>query len=236
MKFMRWESGWVSWLGPGYMKPVVLNPPWLLDSPGELLFLNNSPNILKHRWDWEPLCQALKTSQRRQALQRKASRRHYQSLNWRGNGWPQLWVAFVPAPRQWGDHITRPQRSLIPTLRLPNQMRKLPSHCGFVFPHQGPPGFGTILPWVSTLTLSTQGKQILPLDGVFLPLGGTVAGGRGGCQTWVGSVNYLAACSQGFSFLRKFWIQVKNQFVTVILSEPTYVSLCIAGELKQQKF
>ena len=112
MKFMRRESGWVSQLGPGYMKPVLLNPPWLLDSPGELLFLNNYPNIPQHRWDWEPRVRLLKTSERSKALQRKASRKHHQSLHCRGKGWLQHCVAFIPRLRRW-KKVTCPQCSLL---------------------------------------------------------------------------------------------------------------------------
>lgn len=235
MKFMRWESGWVSWLGPGYTKPVVLNPPWLIDSPGELLFLNNSPNIIKHRWDWEPPCQALKTSQRSQALQRKASRRHYQSLNWRGNGWLQLWVAFVPVPRQWENHITWPRCSPSPFSDFPTKWGNYHPMVVSFFHTNGlqvlEPSFlgSPLLPSLPRQTNSSPGWGVPATRG-------HCGWWAGGCQSWEGSVNYLAACLQGFSFLRKFWIQVKNQFVTVILSEPTYVSLRIAGELRQQKF
>ena len=137
MKFIRRETGWVSRLGPGYMKPVLLNPPWLLDSPGELVFLNNYPNILQQRWDWEPRDRLLKTSERSKALQRKASRKHHQSLHCRGKGWLRHCVAFIPRLRRWKKQVTRPQCSLLgPQAQItqPNEDALIPLSLCFYTP------------------------------------------------------------------------------------------------------
>lgn len=85
-----------------------------------------------------------------------------------------------------------------------NQMRKSSSPSGFSFPDYRPPHLGTILPWLSLLWPSLNGKQVL-----------SPKASRGHCG-WgdvIRATALQAVCFQELSFLRRFLIQIKNQFV-----------------------